>query len=290
MKDWLILWKRLRRIKPDLIISTDYIISALLVFCRIAGLKSKIIGWEHMTLRDPGMNIFFKRVRNRIYKGLHALIVLTNDDDSEVKKIGVYCRCIPNAVSFSSVTKSSLEQKQILTIARFSQQKGIDILLRIVEKLGEKLDGWKFVLVGIQENITRAWLNEQIGNYGIEEYIEVREPKTEVTEFYLSSSIYLMTSRYEGLPMVLLEAMECGLPCISFNCPTGPSDIIIDGVNGYLVDCFDIQEIIDRLVKLMDSRELRMQFASNAFLSLENFTRSTIRDKWLNFFDELLND
>ena len=89
-----------------------------------------------------------------------------------------------------------------------------------------------------------------------------------------------MTSEMEGLPMVLLEAKSYGLPLVSFDIMTGPSDIIRDGVNGYLVSYGDVEELTEKIAKLIDSDELRMNFSSNASLDMEKFDFNEIMNKW----------
>ena len=101
----------------------------------------------------------------------------------------------------------------------------------------------------------------------------------------LESSIYLMTSRNEGLPMVLLEAQACGLPIISFDCPEGPKDIINDGENGFLIPVGNTDLMISRIVQLAQSEAERKRFGENARIHSENYSGESIVGKWCNLID-----
>ena len=106
-------------------------------------------------------------------------------------------------------------------------------------------------------------------------------------EEYLNSSIYIMSSRYEGFGMVLIEAMACGVPCISFDCPYGPSDIIEDGEDGYLIDYLNTQALADGICKLIENPELRKEFGKNARKNVLRYSRDNVMQQWVNLFELL---
>jgi glycosyltransferase, group 1 family len=97
-----------------------------------------------------------------------------------------------------------------------------------------------------------------------------------------------MTSRNEGLPLVLLEAKQYGLPIVSFNCPTGPSEIVLDGENGYLIDNFDIEEMSNKICKLIESEELREDFSRNSMNDIEKFDKEKILKQWIRLIEEMI--
>ena len=96
-----------------------------------------------------------------------------------------------------------------------------------------------------------------------------------------------MTSRYEGLPLVLLEAKQYGLPIVSFNCPTGPSEIVIDGENGYLINDFDIEEMSNRIIELIKNEKLREDFSKNSMKDTDKFNKDKILKQWIDLIEEL---
>ncbi|MBO7338465.1 MAG: glycosyltransferase, partial [Lachnospiraceae bacterium] len=109
-----------------------------------------------------------------------------------------------------------------------------------------------------------------------------------VETFLLKSKIFVMTSKAEGLPMCLLEARSCGVPCVSFDVPTGPADLIDDGVNGYLIEPFDVKAMAKKLESLMRDEELLSGMAKKAPKGMEEFQLSGIVLQWKNLIDQLL--
>ena len=96
-----------------------------------------------------------------------------------------------------------------------------------------------------------------------------------------------MTSRYEGLPLVLLEAKQYQLPIVSFNCPTGPSEIVLDSENGYLIDNFDTNEMSNKICKLIEDKELRGRFSENSLNDTEKFSKERILQQWIHLIEEM---
>ena len=108
-----------------------------------------------------------------------------------------------------------------------------------------------------------------------------------IENIYPNHGIYVMTSRYEGLPLVLLEAKQYGLPIVSFNCPTGPSEIVLDGKNGYLIDNFDTEEMSNKICELIESEELRENFSGNSMNDTEKFSKEKILQQWIQLIEEM---
>ncbi len=132
----------------------------------------------------------------------------------------------------------------------------------------------------------KEFLCNEISRKHLDKFIHIMEPVNHIQQNVTDASLYLMTSRNEGLPMALLEAQACGLPIISFDCPEGPKDIIEDGVNGYLIPVGDINLMIDRIEQLARSVEKRKIIGSNARLHSENYSKETITEKWIRLIDE----
>ncbi|MEL4296652.1 glycosyltransferase, partial [Acinetobacter ursingii] len=141
-----------------------------------------------------------------------------------------------------------LENKKILCVGRLTHQKGFDLLLTSWSKVSSKMIGWELVIVGDGED--KIKLEKQAINLGIEKTVIFAGQQKDVRVFYENASFFCMSSRYEGLPMVLLEAQSYNLPIVSFDCNTGPAEVIIDGLNGYLVDHLDIKELSESLLKM----------------------------------------
>ena len=108
-------------------------------------------------------------------------------------------------------------------------------------------------------------------------------------EQYLDSSIFVMSSRYEAFPMVLLEAMACGVPCVSFDCPHGPRNIIRNGEDGLLVEYLNPQALADGICRLIEDEALRKQLGAKARQNIQRFSQSVVMHQWTELFDTLIS-
>lgn len=242
------------------------------------------IGCEHNSFNS--VNIFWVFLRKILYKRLDATVSLTEKDFKNLKKISKKCFVIPNARTFSPILNSpSHNNRQLLAIGRLSYQKGYDYMLDLFEGLSKDFPDWNLRIIG--DGPLKNWLISEIAKRNFQNRIRLDSTSKNVVDEYLNSSIYLMTSRYEGLPMVLLEAQAFGLPIISFDCNTGPGDIVIDGVNGFLVNPFDVDSMLVQTKNLIEDEALRNRFSKNALLSSNRFSEENIYSKWEQVFYEL---
>ncbi|HWV70684.1 MAG TPA: glycosyltransferase, partial [Pseudosphingobacterium sp.] len=218
----------IKKEKPDLLIGTDFLLNFMLLLAKcLVLLKTKVIAWEHMAFEDPMLmkRPFLLKLRNFFYRFLDGIVVLTTHDMELCERKGLNSTYIPNARSFKVTQKTDPLQQRILTIARLSPQKGLDLYIQVIQKLKNKIGNWKFILVINEDTIPLQTLESMITDAALSPFVTIKPAKADVLSYYKDASIYLMTSRYEGLPMVLIEAQECGLVCVSFNCKTGPSSI-----------------------------------------------------------------
>ena len=242
------------------------------------------IGCEHNSFNS--VNILWVFLRKIFYKQLDATISLTEKDFKNLKKISKKCFVIPNARTFLPVLNiPDRNYKQLLAIGRLSYQKGYDYLLDLFQQLSKDLPDWNLRIIG--DGPLKNWLISEIAKRNLQNRISLVPSSKNIADEYLNSSIYMMTSRYEGLPMVLLEAQAFGLPIISFDCDTGPGDIVIDGVNGFLVEPFDVDTMLIRTKNLIEDETLRNRFSKNALLSSDRFSEENIYSKWEQVFNEL---
>lgn len=126
---------------------------------------------------------------------------------------------------------------------------------------------------------------KKIKKYGLEDKIFLKGIEENIGSKYLESSIYIMTSRFEGMPMVLLEAQSYGLPIVSFDCPCGPKDIITNGKDGYIINFGNIEEMVNKILKLMENYDLRKNFSKNAIKNVDKYSKDKIIKKWENLLD-----
>lgn len=220
-------------------------------------------------------------------KKYDSFVVLTEEDASEWKKKLTNVSVIPNSINYDSNLKANLEKKHIISIGRLEYQKGYDILIPIWKNISNKYPEWKLTIYG--DGSKRSELIDLINKYGLNDSLFIKPPVSNVESVILESSIYLLPSRFEGLPMVLLESMSLGLPPIAFQCKCGPKDIIDDGINGFLVDCGNEKLFAERISYLIENFSERKEMGKMAKEKMFYYSHEQICLKWENLFMKLLS-
>ncbi len=215
-----------------------------------------------------------------------TMVVLTQTDKNLWKKKNSNVICIPNMLTFSSLpSTSTLMKKKVLAIGHLSKIKSFDSLIKIWSLVKKQDTEWKLSIIGYGNELSN--LTYLIKNLSLNESVEILPPTSSIQEHYLNSSIYALTSKYEGFPMVLLEAMQCGLPCIAFDCPNGPRDIIDNGTNGYLIPQNDYQTYAKRLLMLMHDKDLRLSMGKTAASNIQRYSQEKIMKQWERLFNDI---
>lgn len=226
----------------------------------------------------------WRRKMEKIIPKFDSLVVLTQNDADSWKGMG-NVTIIPNSLPFYPDESSTLENKKAITVGRFYEQKGIDMLIDAWAIVYKKHPDWEISVYGNGE--LKEQLEAQIKANGIEKVFLLKDPVSNIVDKYLESSIYVMSSRFEGFGMVLTEAMACGVPCISFDCPHGPSEIIKDKEDGMLVNCFDVQQLADSICYLIEHKEERKQMGHKAKENVTRYSADVIMQKWADLFKSL---
>lgn len=224
------------------------------------------------------MNMLIKKV-----KKLDSFIVLTNEDKEKWHEISK-TEVIPNPIPNLSPDIGNLKNKKVIAVGRYTYQKGFDLLIEAWRLITEKHPDWTLYIYGSGE---RKAFQEQIKRLGIEKNCILNGPTSNINKKYEESSILAFSSRFEGFGMVLLEAMSCGLPCVSFACPCGPKDIITDGKNGYLVEPENVEALAERICHLIEHEELRKEMGKAARKRAEDFQEDKIMQKWVDLFENI---
>jgi glycosyltransferase involved in cell wall biosynthesis len=192
---------------------------------------------------------------------------------------------IPNAQTFDCDIPSCLQNKQVIAVGRYTYQKGFDMLIDAWKYVVLKNREWKLIIVG--EGELRDELKAQINNANVQDYVKFLPATNNIQEIYRESSILVMSSRYEGFGMVLLEAHTMGVPTISFDCKCGPSEIINHGKDGFLIKEGDVQDMSEKLLLLMENDDLRKEFGNKAFKNAKRYSENLIMHKWVELFKQV---
>lgn len=193
---------------------------------------------------------------------------------------------ISDPLPFLIDEKSSLLCKRIISIGRFDYEKGNDLLLQVWKKVEKQMPDWQLDIYG---NGNREPYLLQMRQLEIDSSrCHLYEPINDVKKEYLNSSVFVLPSRYEGFGLVLIEAMGCGVPVVSFDCENGPRSIITNGADGFLIPTFDIDAFADKLLLLMRDENLRRQMGEKAQKSAAKYDIDSIGLQWKQLFDGLM--
>ena len=174
----------------------------------------------------------------------------------------------------------NIDSKQIISVGRLTYQKGFDLLCEVANNVLKENKQWKWTILGDGED--KEKLQAKIREYGLEDRLILKGNVSNIEDYYKNSSLYVMTSRFEGLPMTLLEAKTYKLPIVSFNCLTGPSEIVKNNVNGLLINPENVEAMSDKLNILLKDEEKLKEFSNNAQIDIEKFELKPIIEKWDN--------
>lgn len=223
---------------------------------------------------------------DKLVKQLDALVLLTQHDADSWNGL-TKTVVIPNSLPFFPEKPTTCNQKQVIFVGRLNEQKGLEYLIETWERVHQKHKDWILQIYGDGEQ--RKLLLHLISEAKLEDAVVVNQPTRQIMDKYLESSIFLLTSRFEGFGMVLIEAMACGVPVVSFDCPWGPADIIKNGEDGFLVEYLNTTEAAEKVVQLIESPELRMKMGIRARENVQRYSRNTVMKQWIELFYSLCN-
>ncbi len=247
-------------------------------------LKIKNITWEHFNFfSNEGMN---KIARKLACKFSNEIVTLTKEDmyayKNNIKNIRAKLDYIYNPTPFENPEKSKLNSSIVLTVGRLTYQKGYDILLDVWKKVEEKNNKLELQIVGDGED--KSKLQEKAKSLKLKKVVFVGVT-SEIHKYYKNALMYVSTSRFEGLPMCMIEAQTFGLPIISFEYKNGPREIIQDGKTGFIIKDYNIGEMAKKIIELAKDKQRIKEFSDN--ISIENFKLEEIIEKWQKTIEKL---
>ncbi|GHT76248.1 glycosyl transferase [Bacteroidia bacterium] len=233
--------------------------------------------------------LFSKMAERRKYAFIHdydKFVVLTKNDEKSWRKKFTNIAQIYNILPSCPQKSAALDSKRIISVGRLTTQKGFDRLIEAFSLVNKEFPDWRLDIFGAGEDEQK--LREIIEACHLEKAVSINSPVKEIIKEYLDSSVYVMSSRYEGFPMVLLEAMSCGLPCVAFDCPHGPSEIITNGIDGFLVENGNLTQLAEKIKTLIADTELRKEMGQNAKKNILRFAPEAIMKQWDMLFNEVM--
>lgn len=257
----------------------------------ISFFKIKHISWEHFNYyHDLGIK---RRKWSRIIAGRYCdyIITLTNEDKNYYLnnlKIKNNIEYIYNPNPFEKIKNINFNKntKIVIAIGRLNYQKNFSELLKIWYEIESKNSDWLLKIIGSGEE--KEKLEKEKNKLGLKK-IEFIENTNKIEKYYKEAELYLMTSIFEGLPMTLIEAQGFGIPIVSYDCKTGPKDIVKNNETGFLIQNQNRKEFINKVNLLMNNKKLRIKFSERSKINSFNFKLNTIIKKWENILEKISN-
>lgn len=282
-----LIWRLFRLVKKQnfsVIIDVDTVLDILSIPCKWLT-KVKVISWEHFNYFEV-LGTSYRTLCRRVTCLFSDSIVTLTEKDAENWKNNGKPRCpvtaIPNLTTYLSDEDFSApifsREKIILSVGALVPIKGFEDIILIARKIIPSFPDWKFLIVG--NGPEKDKLHRLIHNNHLENHIILMDFDSNISSLYKKASIYLMTSRSEGLSMVLIEAKYFHLPSVSYDISYGPGEIILDQTNGFLLPPGDIDTMVQKLSALMSDETLRHSFSKHAWDNIDKFNNQTILSQW----------
>lgn len=288
------LTEELMRLKPDITVS---LLRREINFINEIKDGSRKIGELHVNRAnyrnfEAGDTNFIKRLFAGYWmhslishlKRLNRFVVLTEEDKASWTELS-NVEVIPDPLAFDIDQVSSLTNKRIIAVGRYVYQKGFDLLLHAWKKIEQQHPDWELAIYGMGD---RTPYEQLIDELQIERHrCHLNGSTSDIKTEYLNSSLFVFSSRFEGFGMVLIEAMACGLPVVSFDCPCGPKDIVRHNEDGLLVPSGNVDSLADALHQMMSDDNLRRQMAKNAVKNVQRYQLDVVCRLWQKLFESI---
>lgn len=272
----------IKKNRIDILIDVE-VIASLFSIPATRFTKTKLISWEHFNFyEDNGSNLrgYARKLAARF---ANCIITLTEQDkENYLNNLNIKGKVdyIYNPIEKVNNCDYNIDSKQIISVGRLTYQKGFDMLCEVAKDVLKDNPEWKWIILGDGED--KEKLESKIKEYNLQGKLILKGKVSNVEDYYKNSSLYVMTSRFEGLPMTLLEAKTYKLPIVSFNCLTGPSEIVKNNVNGLLINPENVEAMSNKLNILLKNENKLKEFSDNSEVDIEKFELKPILEKWDN--------
>lgn len=274
----------------DVLIDIDIILDILSVPAAL-GLSTRVVSWEHFNFSVESSSFLRRLVLKEFSRRTAAIVTLTEQDAEAFRRalrrsgriLSIY-----NSVdrpAAESLTAWEKKENAIVSVGRLAPEKGCDYLLEVAKSVLPEHPDWKWYVVGDGEE--RGMLERGIARFHLEGQLLLAGFAQDVAPYLDRSKVYVLTSRYEGLPICLLEAKAHQLPIVSFDIHTGPREIVTPGINGCLVPAYDCQGMAQTLNRLIEDEAQMQSFAAHTWDDIGKFELPSILDKWMRLLAEI---
>lgn len=287
----------IKDIHPDIVICTGYAYPVLdIILDTSRRINTKIIVESHVKGDTVSMKkyifnhslaylfSFWDSYILKKVKKADCIVTLTQEDKEFWKPYAERIEIIPNILTITPKKVTDYRTKRIIAAGRYVHQKGFDMLLEAWHLINKNVNDWHLYIFG---NENRKPYQRIVDKYGMNENTHLMGATKDIAEEFSKSSIFVLSSRFEGFGLVLAEAMSCGLPCVSFDCPYGPRDILTDGEDGFLIENGNIEALSKAIEQLITDENLRQSMGKRAIINVARYDSSNIMNRWEELFSSL---
>lgn len=288
----------LKDICPDIVSCTVYSYQVLdIIINTNHDLKIKTIMESHtkgetVTMAykfkyNPRLHTLLSQWDRHILRSLNhcqCVVTLTKQDIPFWQRYAQRIVVIPNMLTIIPKRVADYKTKRVISAGRYMSEKGFDRLLKAWNLINVHFVDWHLYIFGNGDRTPYLKIADQ---FQLGETVHLMPATDDIAEEFSRSSIYVMSSRYEGFGLVLAEAMSCGLPCVSFDCPYGPREIITDGEDGLLAQDGNIEDLAQKMEQLMTDVELRESMGTKAIMNIARYQPEVIMAQWTNLFESI---
>ena len=287
----------LKNIHPDIVICTGYAYPVLdIIIDASRQINAKTIMESHVKGDTVSMKKYIFNhtlasmlsfwdyyILNKVKKA-DCVVTLTQEDKEFWRSYAKRIEVIPNILTITPKKVVDYRAKRIIAAGRFVHQKGFDLLLDAWHIINKDISDWHLYIFG---NENREPYQKIVDKYQMNDNTHLMGATKDIAEEFSKSSIFVLSSRFEGFGLVLAEAMSCGLPCVSFDCPYGPRDIITDREDGILVENGNVEALSKAIEQLMTEEDLRQSMGEKALINVARYDSSNIMTRWEELFSSL---